>query len=67
MWYARSAELLQTPLMDTLRWLRVVGDTIFAIGVLALGWFLVGVRTGRMVRKERNEVGQHPQTGPLPA
>src|SRR5690606_25053870 len=34
-WYARSAEFLQSPLLDTLRWLRVVGDTIFAIGAVA--------------------------------
>jgi nitric oxide reductase subunit B len=46
MWYARSAEFLQTPLMDTLRWLRVVGDTIFALGALALGWFVLGLKTG---------------------
>ena len=36
-WYARSAEFLQTGTMDTLRWLRVIGDTIFAVGILALG------------------------------
>src|SRR5262249_39222469 len=36
LWSARSAEFLKTDLMDTLRWLRVVGDTIFAVGVLAL-------------------------------
>jgi nitric oxide reductase subunit B len=46
MWYARSAEFLQTDLMNQLRWLRVVGDTIFAVGVLALGWFVLGLRTG---------------------
>jgi nitric oxide reductase subunit B len=51
MWYARSAEFLQTPLMDTLRWLRVVGDTIFAIGVLALGWFVLGLKTGWSLSK----------------
>jgi len=45
-WYARSAEFLQTDLMNTLRWLRVIGDTIFACGVLALGWFVLGLRTG---------------------
>jgi hypothetical protein len=33
-WYARSPEFLQTGLIDTLRWLRVVGDTIFAAGVV---------------------------------
>ncbi len=46
MWYARSAEFLQTGLMDVLRWLRVVGDTVFAIGILTLGWFVVGLKTG---------------------
>jgi len=46
MWYARSAEFLQTPLMDTLRWLRVVGDTVFAVGIMALGWFVLGLKTG---------------------
>jgi len=46
MWYARSAEFLQGPGMDTLRWLRVVGDTIFAIGILALGWFIAGLHFG---------------------
>ena len=46
MWMARSAEFMQTGLMDTLRWLRVIGDTIFAIGVLALAWFVLGLKTG---------------------
>ena len=31
-WYARSSEFLGTPLMQTLRWMRVPGDTIFAAG-----------------------------------
>lgn len=46
MWYARSAEFMQTPTMNTLRWLRVVGDSIFALGVLGLGWFVLGLKTG---------------------
>jgi nitric oxide reductase subunit B len=46
MWYARSAEFMQTNLMETLRWLRVIGDTVFAIGALALGWFVLGLKTG---------------------
>ena len=46
LWYARSAEFLQTDLMNTLRWLRVIGDTIFACGVLALGWFVLGLKVG---------------------
>ena len=46
-WYARSTEFLGTPLMQTLRWLRVPGDTLFALGALVLVWFVAGVRSGR--------------------
>ncbi len=46
LWYARSAEFMQAGVMHTLRWLRVVGDTIFALGALALGWFVLGLKTG---------------------
>jgi nitric oxide reductase subunit B len=51
-WYARSAEFMQTPTMDRLRWLRVVGDTIFAAGLVALGWFVVGLKTGWSITNE---------------
>ena len=30
-WYARSPEFMQTPIMQNLRWMRVVGDTVFAL------------------------------------
>lgn len=40
MWFARSAEFMQQPLVSTFKWLRIVGDTIFAIGTLALFWFV---------------------------
>lgn len=46
MWYARSAQFLQGEGMDTLRWLRVIGDTVFAIGLLALAWFIAGLHFG---------------------
>jgi nitric oxide reductase subunit B len=46
MWYARSAEFMQTPTMNTLRWLRIFGDTIFASGIMALAWFVLGLKTG---------------------
>ncbi|EKN71191.1 nitric-oxide reductase large subunit [Schinkia azotoformans] len=47
MWYARSAEFLQKDIVQTFVWLRLIGDTIFAIGILALGWFIIGLKTGR--------------------
>jgi nitric oxide reductase subunit B len=39
-WHARSPEFLQTDVIQTFRWLRVVGDTIFAVGALALVAFV---------------------------
>lgn len=51
LWYARSAEFLETPALETIRWLRVIGDTIFAIGALYLGWFIFGLKTGWSVQK----------------
>lgn len=45
-WYARSPEFLGTPLMQTLRWLRVPGDTVFALGAVALALFIGGLWTG---------------------
>ena len=46
LWYARSAEFLQQPAIETLRWLRVFGDVVFLSGVAALAWFLLGLVTG---------------------
>jgi nitric oxide reductase subunit B len=46
MWYARSAEFLQQDTVQVFHWMRVVGDTIFAIGVVTLGWFILGLKTG---------------------
>ncbi|MDT8324223.1 MAG: nitric-oxide reductase large subunit [Bacteroidota bacterium] len=40
MWYARSAEFMQLEHMNILRWLRVVGDTVFAVGTITLCWFV---------------------------
>jgi nitric oxide reductase subunit B len=38
-WSARSAEFMQTPLMQTFRWMRGIGDTVFALGAVAFVWF----------------------------
>ncbi|NSL50615.1 nitric-oxide reductase large subunit [Calidifontibacillus erzurumensis] len=55
MWYARSAEFLQQDIVQIFHWLRVVGDTIFAIGILCLGWFILGLKTGKSLI-EKNEI-----------
>ncbi|MEO6052308.1 MAG: nitric-oxide reductase large subunit [Pyrinomonadaceae bacterium] len=50
-WSARSPEFMQTPLMQNLRWMRMFGDTIFAIGAVAWVWFAIKL----MVTKGKNE------------
>ncbi|MEO8063544.1 MAG: nitric-oxide reductase large subunit [Pseudomonadota bacterium] len=39
-WFARSADLLQKPIIQLLVWMRVPGDTIFSIGALSLALFV---------------------------
>ncbi len=52
LWYARSAEFLNQPAMETLKWLRVIGDTIFASGTVALAWFIFGLKGGWSIEKK---------------
>ncbi len=35
-WYARTPEMMHSPVMETLVWLRVPGDIVFAVGALLL-------------------------------
>jgi nitric oxide reductase subunit B len=44
LWYARSAEFLGQPGIVMLKWLRVIGDTIFAAGTVALAWFILNLK-----------------------
>ena len=53
MWYARSAEFMSRDIVHTFVWLRVVGDTIFSLGALALVWFIIGLKTGWSLSNER--------------
>jgi nitric oxide reductase subunit B len=46
LWMARSAEFMQQPHMQVLRWLRVPGDTIFAGGMAAIILFVAGLTGG---------------------
>jgi nitric oxide reductase subunit B len=52
LWYARSVEFMQQPHMELLKWLRIIGDTIFTVGALALGYFVLGLKTGWTVKNE---------------
>ena len=46
-WYARSSAFLDTPLMQTLRWMRAPGDILFALGAVSLVVFVYSVRPKR--------------------
>ncbi|AYM99156.1 MULTISPECIES: nitric-oxide reductase large subunit [Chryseobacterium] len=52
-WYARSAEFMQTDMMHTLRWLRVPGDILLAIGEMLLVIFIIGLKTGWSLKDKR--------------
>jgi nitric oxide reductase subunit B len=53
MWYARSSEFMQLPHMHILRWLRVIGDSIFALGTLAFFLFVINLaRKNKMSKQE---------------
>jgi nitric oxide reductase subunit B len=44
---ARSAEFMQSDIMHTLVWARVPGDTVFAVGVFTLAWFVFKAFTAK--------------------
>ena len=45
-WYARSAEFMTRPIIHLLVWMRVPGDSIFAIGALLFAWFVLRLWVG---------------------
>ena len=55
-WYARSAEFLQSGPMQLLRWMRVPGDILFALGAALLGWFVLGLLTGHSFQNRASTI-----------
>ena len=53
-WYVRSSEFLGLPYMQTLRWLRVPGDTIFAVAAPVLVAFVFVGRSGSTTHSEES-------------
>jgi len=53
MWYARSAEFMQDSTLQTLRWMRIFGDSVFALGAIALALFVIGLKTGLSIDKTK--------------
>lgn len=57
LWYARSAEFMDSGVINTFKWLRIVGDTIFAIGTVSLSWFVLGLKTGWSLKSKSLPAG----------
>jgi nitric oxide reductase subunit B len=58
LWYARSAEVIHSSLMETLVWMRVPGDILFAIGAVFLAWY--ALRLLRRPEGQRTPAGVQP-------
>jgi nitric oxide reductase subunit B len=50
LWYARSPEVIHSTVMETLVWMRVPGDILFAIGAVLLAWY--GIKLLRRTARE---------------
>ena len=66
-WYARSAEFLQQPWLQNVRWARMIGDTIFAMGAGALAWFVISTIFGRPRPEPARRVEAGAMLHPAPA
>lgn len=62
LWYARSPEIIHSPLMEFFVWMRVPGDIIFAGGAVALALFTFVLWDGTWRR-----AAQRSRTVPSPA
>src|SRR5262249_6149531 len=75
-WYARSSEFLGQGLMPPLRWMRMPGDTLFAIGAIGFVVFVFGLgfgysladrgRPAAGVRRRLGEKVEMPRESPAP-
>ncbi len=54
-WYARSEHFMDQPIVHLLVWLRMPGDTIFAVGALLIAWFVL--RLWIKPRRARARIG----------
>ncbi len=52
LWYARSPEVIHSPIMELFVWLRVPGDIVFAGGALVLAAFVLALWWGSRGRRE---------------
>lgn len=53
LWYARSVEVVHSPLVQTLVWMRVPGDIVFGLGALLIAVFAFKLWRGSLGRVPR--------------
>jgi len=61
-WSAHSPECMQTGVMQFLWWMRMAGDTIFAIGAVAFGYFVLRLifrnsKAGKLTERQTWQAG----------
>jgi len=59
-WYARSPEIVHSPVMETLVWMRVPGDTVFSVGAVLLALFMAKLLIGPRVRQPVGAIEPEP-------
>lgn len=65
--YARSPELMQQPFMNVLRWMRVPGDTVFAVGAVAIVAFIFGIGRRSTPASRTSELPTAADLAPAPS
>jgi len=49
--FARDSDLLYSPIVQTLKWLRMIGDVIFSLGIFYFCWFTINESIYNFKRK----------------
>ncbi len=62
--FARSPELMQMPVMQTLRWMRAPGDILFAVGIASVVAFILGFGRGGVGEVLQEAPGRAPSLPP---
>jgi len=64
-WFARSAEVVQSPFMRTCTWLRMPGDVLFGLGAAAIILFTLKAVKGVWQWQTSEETVKNPARVPV--
>jgi nitric oxide reductase subunit B len=62
LWFARSADFLQQPWVQNLRWMRIIGDVVFLLGVVCLMIFGAGLVEWKALFRPKTVLVPCPET-----